>query len=247
VAYDGVYYWVGTDRFLKYNGVMQEVPNALNRNYFFDNINIQYRQKTWGLKVGSFGEIWWFFVNQLTDPDATECNHVIIYNVREDTWYDTPLPRSCGFSGDIYPYPIMFDTTLNNDGTVNIYTHERGVDNVTNGVSLAIQSYYESATYFSQIPQANGLPFKDNNLELFRYEPDFVMEGTMRMDIYGRKYPQSTPVLKQTETFTSATEKIDIKTQSRIQTIRFESNEAGGTYQQGQPLVLVDDGDRRPV
>jgi len=243
VEYDGVYYWVGTDRFLMYNGVIQEVQNSLNRNYFFDNLNTQYRQKVWGMKVAAFGEIWWFYPS----GDSTECDAVIIYNLREKTWYDTPLARSCGYSAEIFPFPIMFDLNQNHDGSSYIFKHESGVDATIDGVNYAIQSYYESATYFSQIPQADSLPFKDNNLELLRYEPDFVMSGDMTMQIMGRKYPQSIPEIKQTETFNQLTEKIDIRTQSRIQTIKFESNESGGDYQCGSPLLLVEDGDRRPV
>jgi hypothetical protein len=39
IEYDGIYYWIGTDRFLMYNGVVQEIPNNTNINYFFDNLN----------------------------------------------------------------------------------------------------------------------------------------------------------------------------------------------------------------
>jgi hypothetical protein len=39
IEYDGVFYWCGTDRFLLYNGVVKEIPNNMNQNYFFDNLN----------------------------------------------------------------------------------------------------------------------------------------------------------------------------------------------------------------
>lgn len=247
VEYDGQYYWIGTDRFFMYNGVIQEIQNSLNRNYFFDNINMMYRQKTWGMKVAAFGEIWWFFVNSLTDPEATECNHVIIHNVREKTWYDTPLIRSCGYSAEIFPYPIMFDTTLNTNGTVNIYKHEQGVDAVINGLPYAIQSYFETSNFFSQIPDQGNLPWKEKSLSMLRYEPDFVLTGAMTMQLIGRKYPQSEPNVLQSEEFTATTEKVDIRSQARIMSLRFESNVSGGDYQMGAPLALVDEGDQRPA
>ena len=89
VDYDGVFYWIGTDRFLMFNGVVREVPNALNLNYFFDGLNYSQRQKVFAVKVPRFGEIWWMYPR----GDAIECTHAIIYNVRENTWYDTPLPN----------------------------------------------------------------------------------------------------------------------------------------------------------
>jgi hypothetical protein len=40
IEYDGIFYWIGTDRFLVYNGVVQEVPNQMNMNWFFDKVLI---------------------------------------------------------------------------------------------------------------------------------------------------------------------------------------------------------------
>ncbi|MFM7851165.1 MAG: hypothetical protein ACKO96_04425, partial [Flammeovirgaceae bacterium] len=84
IEYDGIYYWVGVDRFLMYNGVVKEIPNSMNQNYFFDNLNYDQRQKVYVNKVPRFGEIWWFYPR----GSATECNDAIIYNVRENCWYD---------------------------------------------------------------------------------------------------------------------------------------------------------------
>ena len=39
IEYDGIYYWCGVDRFLMYNGVVQEMKNTMNINFFFDNLN----------------------------------------------------------------------------------------------------------------------------------------------------------------------------------------------------------------
>jgi hypothetical protein len=38
IEYDGIYMWCGTDRFLMFNGVVREIPNNLNLNYFFRRI-----------------------------------------------------------------------------------------------------------------------------------------------------------------------------------------------------------------
>ena len=88
IEYDGLYYWAGVDRFLFYNGVVQELPNQMNINFFFDNLNFAQRQAVCVHKVPRFGEIWWCF------PYGSSLvpNWAVIYNVREQTWYDTPLP-----------------------------------------------------------------------------------------------------------------------------------------------------------
>ena len=61
IEYDGIYYWIGVDRFLLYNGTVKEIPNSFNQNFFFDNLNYTQRQKVWVTKVPRFGEIWWFY------------------------------------------------------------------------------------------------------------------------------------------------------------------------------------------
>ena len=42
VDYDGVFYWAGVDRFYMFNGVVREVPNSMNLNYFYN-----VRENTW--------------------------------------------------------------------------------------------------------------------------------------------------------------------------------------------------------
>jgi hypothetical protein len=110
IEYDGIYYWIGVDRFLLYNGVVKEIPNQMNQNYFFDNLNYSQRQKVWATKVPRYGEVWWFFPN----GDSTECNDAIIYNIRENTWYDAGTAvgarRSAGYFSQVLAYPVNAGT-----------------------------------------------------------------------------------------------------------------------------------------
>jgi hypothetical protein len=112
IEQDGVYYWIGTDRFLQFNGVVRELPNPMNLNWFFDNLNRNYSTKVFAFRVPRFGEIWWCF------PYGTsaECNWAIIYNIREQTWYDTPLPnggRSAGQFASVEAHPLLCGTLQN--------------------------------------------------------------------------------------------------------------------------------------
>ena len=106
IEYDGIFYWVGTDRFLSFNGVVREVENNLNLNFFFDNLNYAQRQKVFAMKVPRFGEIWWC----LPFGDSIEPNHAVVYNVRENIWYDTELPnggRGAGIFPAVFRKPLM--------------------------------------------------------------------------------------------------------------------------------------------
>ncbi len=113
IEYDGLFYWMGVDRFLMYNGVVQELPNNANQNWIFDNINYQQRQKVWVTKVPRYGEIWWFYPR----GNATECTDAIIYNVREQTWYDAGqamgAQRSAGVFSEVFTKPIWAGNVSN--------------------------------------------------------------------------------------------------------------------------------------
>jgi hypothetical protein len=122
IEYDGVFYWCGTDRFLLYNGVVKEIPNNMNQNYFFDNLNYSQRQKVYATKVPRFGEIWWFYPR----GSSTECNDAIVYNVRENTWYDAGealgARRSAGYFSQVFRFPINAGWEINASGGVNAIT-----------------------------------------------------------------------------------------------------------------------------
>lgn len=133
IEYDGIYYWCGVDRFLLYNGVVKEIPNAMNQNYFFDNLNYAQREKVWVSKVPRFGEIWWFYPR----GSATECTDAIVYNVRENTWYDAGealgAQRSAGYFSQVFPFPISSDWNINASGGILTATITNGGAGYTNG------------------------------------------------------------------------------------------------------------------
>ena len=109
VEMDGVYYWMGIDRFYVYNATVAVVPNDKNVNWLFDNINYEQRQKVWATKVPRYNEIWFFYPR----GTATECTDAIIYNVKDKIWYDAGqavgAQRSCGYTTELLPNPIWID------------------------------------------------------------------------------------------------------------------------------------------
>lgn len=247
IEYDGIYYWCGVDRFLMYNGVVQEIPNDMNQNWFFDNLNYTQRQKVWAWKVPRFGEIWWFYPR----GNATECTDAIIYNVREKTWYDAGqaigAQRSSGYFSNVFRFPVAGGTEDVGGGFIKLWEHEIGVD-VVDGASIsAIQSTF--TTHDLSLVTGNPAqetPIGDNFwTHLERVEPDFVQAGDMNCYIIGRPYAQAADVTSAPYTFSSTTTKIDMREQRREIRIEFESNVIGGNYQMGRILLSVDAGDVR--
>jgi hypothetical protein len=153
IEYDGVYYWCGVDRFLLYNGVVKEIPNNMNQNYFFDNLNYDQRQKVWATKVPRYGEIWWFYPR----GDATECTDAIIYNVRENTWYDAGeargAQRSAGYFSQVFAFPVAADWHTTTAETVFTGTF----DEVSGSVFLYSDTY-NTQVALRQVISGSNIP-----------------------------------------------------------------------------------------
>lgn len=153
IEYDGIYYWCGVDRFLLYNGTVKEIPNTMNQNYFFDNLNYNQRQKVWATKVPRYGEIWWYYPR----GDATECTDAIIYNVRENTWYDAGealgARRSAGYFSQVFRFPINAGWEISDPSAV--FTGSFAL--VTGSPNLNSMTYYPDAA-LGQAITGTGIP-----------------------------------------------------------------------------------------
>jgi len=247
IEYDGLFYWAGSDRFLMYNGVVQEVPNSQNFNYFFDNLNYAQRQKVWVSKVPRFGEIWWFFPS----GTSTECNDAIIYNIREKCWYDAGQAlgarRSAGVFSEVFRRPIWGGTEQNTTGKYTLWQHEVGTNSIYTNTVNAIESYVETNVVGSWTGLVGSVQQPGDNLwtRIERVEPDFVQTGDMEVIITGKSYADDADDPSDPYVFNADTLKIDMKEQRREMRLKFRSNTQNGDYFMGRVLLSVETGDVR--
>lgn len=270
IEYDGIYFWIGVDRFLMFNGVVRDVENNMNINYFFDGLNRAASQKVFAWKVPRFGEIWWAYPR----GSATECTHAIIYNVREQTWYDTELPnegRSAGEFATQFATPLLtgvkfYGTNLDpgirtteagdirttQDGNIRItyinnnyklWQHETGVNEIDINIINPIQSFFETADISNLVLQG-----RNKSLRCELVEPDFVQTGDMTVQIVGRANARAKEVFSQAMVFpdvatTPQEQVVFFKEIRREMRFRFESNVTNGDYQMGQVLVHIGEAD----
>ncbi len=273
VEYDGIYFWCGLDRFMYYNGVVQDLPNNMNINFFFDNLNYDCANKIFAFKVPRFGEIWWCFPK----GESTECNHALIYNNRENTWYDTPLPeggRSAGIYAQVFRSPLLagVEPTLPDEGDLRIteasdsritesddfrvtdtgltsykfWRHETGYDAIDGSQINAIQSYFETGP----ISLLTGQEPQSRALSMYVIEPDFIQEGNMTVQVNGYVNSRSPVVQGQQKLFpatasTPSEQTVKFKESHRVFTVRFESNTVGGYYLMGNVVAHVQPADAR--
>lgn len=249
VEYDGIYYWIGTERFLMFNGVVQELPNRINKRDFFTNLNYMYRQKVFGFKVGAKGEIWWCYPR----GTSTECNWAIIYNTRLQTWYDTPLPFnfSSGYYAQIYKFPLVGGTVMDpNSSMYKIWQTETGVDLLDwQQPPTAIQSFYETTDISTIAAPILGSPIV-RGLYCEAIVPDFIQAQNMNVYVTGRSTANGPDNMTAAFPFspppqTAANALVHPKVTRNQIRFRFESNTLGGNYTAGIPMAYLRPSDGR--
>lgn len=246
IADMGIYYWAGVDRFFMFNGVVREIPNDQNVNFFFDGINMAQRQKVFAYKVPRFGEIWWCYPR----GSATECNHAVIYNRRENYWYDTPLPasgRSDGIFAKVYSKPFMAGIDVNGSNLYPLWQHETGTDAINGSSVQPIRSYFETG----DISLLTTDKPDSKSLRVERVEPDFVQTGDLTLTVTGEANVKSQTITSVTKTIPEGLVSADEQTVTfkdgvrRIMRFKFESNTSGGDYQLGETFGHIEPNDGR--
>ncbi len=248
IEYDGLYFWAGIDRFLVFNGTVAEVPNNQNQDWFFNNLTPGYEGLTYAFKIPRYGEIWWcacMFGSAVP-------NFAVIFNLRENAWYDTMLPnggRSAAYFAQGVKFPVM--TGVSNDGSgYSLWQHETGTDQIMAGVPTAIRKYFETGWFGG--PRNN--PPADEALAVAQLEADFIQTGNMSVTMIGAANARATPSsgnsvpLLQIPTVPQEQFPSFVQTQSqRLSKLHVESNTLGGSFIGGRNLLRGDLAEKKLV
>ncbi len=254
VSYKQQFFWIGTDQFYFFNGVVQRLKNTMQTDWFFKNVNFAQRAKVWGMVIPGQREIWWFYPR---GDDATECTHVIIYNEELDCWYDSEIGRAAGTSpSGSFPFPTMTDTQklqiITRIGFTDVYPlwmHEFGYNKTIDEDNISsIDSFIETPIFslFDSDPKINRLT------RVRRIETNFLQNGNMTVTVKNRMFASDTTIngkliTSGPYTFDRDTQKVDdINSQGRLVSVVFRSNELDGAYKMGKTLLCFDIGDVQP-
>ena len=175
IVASGVVYWMGVDKFYKYDGRVQTLKCDL-RQYIFDDIN---QSQTEQIFVGTnegFNEVWWFYCSE----NSTTIDRYVIYNYSElngeGVWYYGTLARTAWLDSGLRTYP-MAATYLN-----NVVYHENGNDDNSTATPTVIESTISSAEF--DIDDGDKFGF------IRRVVPDITFRGST-----GNATPQVTMTL----------------------------------------------------
>ena len=247
VAYaSGVVYWMGNDKFYKYDGRLQTLRCDL-RQYIFSDINmLQMDQICCGTNEG-FNEVWWFYCSANSDV----IDKYVVYNYAEDIWYYGTMGRTAWLDAGINENPIA--ATYDN----NIVEHEVGVDDNTTDTSAPIEAFISSSEFdigdghnfgfvWRLIPD---ITFRNSTAE----NPNVVMT-LIPLENSGSGYytpPSEGGVDNATVTRTAVvpiekfTGQVYIRVRGRQMTFRIDSTDLGVQWQLGAPRIDIKPDGRR--
>jgi len=233
VLASGIVYWMGIDKFYKYDGRVQTL-NCDLRRFVFQNINYQQNQQVYCSTVEGFNEVWWFYVSGI----GTQINSYVVYNYIENTWYYGTMGRTA-----------WLDTTLQNNpigATYNGYlvNQESGLDDNETGTPAPIDAYIASSEFDVSDPTGDHFAFISKVLPDLTFENSTANNPTTTMTIEAlvnagsgvtQTYPNpvySVNINGNPETFTGY---VYTRIRGRQFIFKMESNQLGTTWQLGSP------------
>jgi len=154
-----VIYWMGIDKFYKYDGRVQTLRCDLRQFIYSDINSTQFKQIYSGTNEG-FNEVWWFYCT----ADSYEINRYVVYNYTEDLWYYGSMGRTAWLDTGLRQFPVA--ATYSN----NIVNHEDGVDDNISETAVAIDSSITTAQF--DIDDGHNFAF------VWRMLPDLTFRGS---------------------------------------------------------------------
>ena len=256
----GIVYWMGVDKFYKYDGRVQTLNCDLQK-FIYDNINRDQFDQIYASTNEGFNEVWFFYCTQY----ATTVDRYVTYNYLENCWYYGSMSRTAWLDTGLRNYPLAatYDPVAL---TGNIVNHESGVDDGTTGTLAPIEAYITSSQF--DIGDGHNFAF------VWRLLPDLTFLGstdgtTPSMTIQllplqnsgsGYNVPKSiggtdadaTQAITATQTYPITAEGLDrfngqvnIRLRGRQMSMRLYSNQLGTQWQMGAPRIDIRPDGRR--
>jgi hypothetical protein len=249
---NGAAYWMGQDKFYKYDGRVQTLRCDL-RQFIYDDINRAQFSQIFSSTNEGFNEVWWFYCTQ----NSNTIDRYVVYNYAEDVWYYGSMARTAWLDSSLLNYPIA--ATYSN----NLVYHEYGVDDGTTGTLLPMDASITTSQF--DIGDGNNFAF------VWRMLPDLTFRGStdgttpsltiqlLPLQNSGSGYndPKSlggtssdaTQTVTATQTYPidldTFTGQLNIRVRGRQMSMKIQSNTVGTQWQLGAPRIDIRPDGRR--
>jgi hypothetical protein len=247
----GTAYWMGVDKFYKYDGRVQTLRCDL-RQYIYNDINLDQSSQFFASTNEGFNEVWFFYCSAASNT----IDRYVVYNYFENNgegvWYYGSMVRTAWLDSGLRNYP-MAATGIN-----NIVYHENGVDDNATATTVAINAIIETSEF--DIDDGDSFGF------VRRILPDITFAGSngsaspqvtmtlipMQNSGSGANNPQSVGGNSYASIQRIATAPIEeftgqvfIRVRGRQMILKIESNQIGTQWQLGSPRIDIRTDGRR--
>ena len=245
-----VIYWMGVDKFYKYDGRVQTLRCDL-RKFIYEDINLEQADQFFAGTNEGFNEVWFFYCS----ANSTNIDRYAVYNYFENNgegvWYYGEMARTAWLDSGLRIYPM--GATLVN----NIVYHELGNDDNTTATSVPINSVIETSEF--DIDDGDHFGF------VWRILPDMTFVGSdtaspqvtmtlIPMQNSGSGYndpisiggnSNAAVVRSATIPVEEFTGQVAIRVRGRQMIMKVENNQLGCAWQLGSPRIDIKQDGRR--
>jgi hypothetical protein len=240
VAVGDAAFWMGTNSFYVYDGRVTTIPCSV-RNFVFQNMNFELRNKFFAGSNYEFGEVIWFYVSS----DATEVDRYVIYNFVEKVWYTGSLERTAWLDRSQREFP----NATSSDGF--LYSHDSGFDDGSENPPAAITAFIESSDF--EIGDGDRLQFASRVIPDVSFNGSSTSAPVATFSFRPRDFPgdsfgtssSSSVTASQTVDVEQFTDQAFIRLRSREMAVKVESTAAGVFWRLGAPRIDVRPDGRR--
>ncbi len=214
---NGVVFFMSTDNFMIYDGVMRPIPCDVWQSVF-PQVSFQYKEKIVCAANRKFSEVWWIFPT----GSASEPDHYAIFNYKDNNWVTGTIDRTF-----IHDYSSFFGKPYGFTAASRLLKHETGVDDVdANGDAISLDSYIESY----DVDIGSG----ENLLHIDRMLPDFSeLTGTGLLYLAPKQYPQQGVALVKGPYTVTGASFVSVRGRGRQIALKFTLSDLGSVFRMG--------------
>jgi hypothetical protein len=242
----GVTYWMGIDKFYKYDGRTQTLRCDL-RQYIFQDINLEQSAQFFASTNEGFNEVWFFYCS----ANSFTIDRYVTYNYTEDVWTYGTLARTAWLDSALRDHPMAATYSY------NVVYHEQGNDDNETATALPINAIIETTEF--DIDDGDHFGF------VWRIVPDITFRGSdtaspqvtmtlIPMQNSGSGYndpislggnSNASIVRTATVPIEEFTGQVYVRVRGRQMIMKIESNQLGCAWQLGSPRIDIKQDGRR--
>lgn len=242
----GVTYWMGIDKFYKYDGRTQTLRCDL-RQYIFQDINLEQAAQIFASTNEGFNEVWFFYCS----ANSFTIDKYVTYNYQEDVWAYGTMARTAWLDSALRQHPMAATYSY------NVVYHEQGNDDNETGTTLPINAVIETTEF--DIDDGDHFGF------VWRIVPDITFRGSdaaspqvtmtlIPMQNSGSGYnnpislggnSDATIIRTATVPIEAFTGQVYVRVRGRQMILKVESNQLGCAWQLGSPRIDIKQDGRR--